>query len=269
MFLQGLAVPQGVIGWFGRFLAERGWGVLSFDYRGVGKSCNEGSEEHITLDDWVNLDLPAAAAAVRRRCNPRFLAVFAHSLGGQLLGQSPIGTQIDGALLLAAQCGIPRLFHGRGWLSVRYAYTLFPLLIHLIGRLPVSRFTFPQRCPAGAILQWVKWGRTGTFTDIEDRNLEAHFAHVRIPLTAITIADDPYAPPAAVDVLTRMYVNASIQRRTLHPSTYGVDRIGHFGFFDRRMPEKLWMAAEEMLRELERVHMETCMNDFKPHHQKS
>ncbi|HEY8459984.1 MAG TPA: alpha/beta fold hydrolase, partial [Blastocatellia bacterium] len=125
VFIPALAAPQEYLHFFAGYMAGRGWGALTFDYRSVGSSRNAerdaGVDSSVTLDDWANFDLPAAVAEARRRANPKFLAVIAHSIGGQLFGQSPIRHNVDGALLIAAQRGIPRFYKGVGRLRIEYA----------------------------------------------------------------------------------------------------------------------------------------------------
>lgn len=252
IFIPALAAPQEYLHFFASHLAKRGWGVLTFDYRSAGGSRNGAADASATLDDWAKLDLPAAVAEVKRRANPNFLAAMAHSIGGQLFGQSPIRHEVKGALFLAAQRGIPKLYTGIGRLRVEYAYTLFPLLIRLLGRLPVSAVTLPDACSGQAVRQWVRWGRSGVFTENNGANVEPRFAEYRGALTAVTIADDEYyAPAAAVEALTRLYQSAAVRRETLSPQEYGRERIGHFGFFHRQAPRELWDRAETWLREME------------------
>lgn len=255
VFVPALAAPQEYCRFFAAFLAKRGWGVLTFDYRSVGASKDSdkgsGADESATLDDWARLDITAAVSEARRRAAPQFLAVFAHSIGGQLLGQSPARKEVDAALLIAAQRGIPRLFKGRGHLRVQYAYAVFTLLIRSLGYLPVSKLTLPERCSSQALLQWIKWGRTGVFTDAEGVNVEPGFADFRGPLTAVSVADDDYAPPAAVEALTALYTNSPTRRETIDPQKYGRPAIGHFGFFHPRAPRALWADVESWLRRLE------------------
>jgi predicted alpha/beta hydrolase len=253
VFIPALAAPQEYLHFFASYLAQRGWGVLTFDYRSAGSSLNAESDSSATLDDWANLDLPAAVAEARRRANPKFLAAVAHSIGGQLLGQSPIRRDVNGALFIAAQRGIPKFYKGAARLRIEYAYGVFPTLIRLFGRLPVSSLTLPAACSGRAVSQWVRWGRSGVFTDSGGADVESRFDDYRGPLTAVTVDDDEhYAPVEAVEALTRMYRNAEIRREIIRPQDYGVEKIGHFGFFYRRAPRELWDQAETWLREMEK-----------------
>lgn len=252
VFVPALAAPQEYLNFFASFLAQRGWGVLTFDYRSVGGSRDGASDSTVTLDDWVNFDLPAAVAEVKRLANPKFLAAIAHSIGGQLIGQSPIRLDVDGALLISSQRGIPKLYKGVGRFRIEYAYAVFPLLIGLLGRLPVSSYTFPTECSGRAVKQWIKWGRSGVFTESGGANVEPRFAEFARPLTAVTIADDElYAPAEAVEALTRVYKSADVRREVIRPQDYEMETVGHFGFFHRHASRKLWETAETWLRDLE------------------
>ncbi len=130
--------------------------------------------------------------------------------------------------------------------------TLFPLLIRA-GSLPVSRFTLPEHCSGAALLQWVRWGRTGVFTNERGENVESRYGRFTGPLTAVTVSDDEdFAPAPAVEALTRLYTGARLRRETLHPADFGLPRLQHFGFFHPRAPKALWENAETWLTELDR-----------------
>lgn len=253
VFLPGIAAPQEYLYFYASYLAQRGWGALTFDYRSVGASRDAATDSSVTLDDWVDLDLPAAVSEVKRRANPKYLAAIAHSIGGQLFGQSPIRHDVNSALFIAAQRGIPKLYKGIGRVRIEYAYAVFPILIRLFGRLPVSPVTMTDACSAWVVRQWIRWGRSGVFTDSSGANVESRFVDYRGPLTAVAIADDDYyAPVEAVEALTRMYQNADLRREIARPQDYGVETIGHSGFFHRQAPRELWEQGETWLREMAR-----------------
>lgn len=253
IFIPALAAPQIYLRCLAAYLAERGWGVLTFDYRGIGASRNPQLDSTVTLDDWINLDIPAAVSEIKNRTGTKFLGAIAHSIGGQLFGQSIACKDVDGALFVSAQRGIPKLFKNTARLRIQYAYTIFPILINFFGYLPISKFTLPQHCPNQILLQWIKWGQSGEFTDINGVNVESRFGEYTNPLTTITIYDDEdYASAASVEALARLYVSATVNRQIILPQDYGLDKIGHFGFFHRRAPQKLWAKVEEWLNELKR-----------------
>ncbi|MEH2395692.1 MAG: hypothetical protein V7K21_29930 [Nostoc sp.] len=255
VFIPAFAAPQAYLHCFAGYLAQQGWGVMTFDYRGIGASKDDQLDSFVTLDDWVNLDIPAAILEVKRRTRTRFLGAITHSVGGQLLGQSPACQSIDGALFISSQRVIPKLFEGISRLRIHYAYMVFPILIRIFGYLPISKFTLPQPCPSKALLQCMRWGRSGIFTDINGTNVEDRFADYKSPLIMLTISDDyDYASVAAVEALASLYVGATVRHEVINPLDYGLERIGHFGFFHRRAPQKLWFQVEGWLKQLVSEH---------------
>jgi predicted alpha/beta hydrolase len=245
----GIAAPQRYLRYFAAGLAQRGWGVMTLDYRGVGESHAAADFRAITADHWAALDLPAAVDRMRALTGARRLGVVAHSLGGQLFGMSPAASRVDGAVFLAAQRGIPRFFRGAARLRLEYAYRAFPILARAFGAIPTSRVTFPDPCPPRAVLQWIRWGRTGVFTDAQGQSVEARFADFQGELVSAHVEDDlGFAPPAAVDALAALYTRAKLARRALGPAEFGLERLGHFGPFRPRAPASLWDRIDGWLR---------------------
>jgi predicted alpha/beta hydrolase len=251
VFLPAMGAPQGYASALASWLATRGWGAVTFDYRGIGASWLREDYRAITVDDWIHRDLPAVILAIRRLTGCRFLGVIAHSVGGQIFGQSPACANVDGAVFLGAQHGVPRFFRGRGRARIEYAYRVFPVVVRLLGHVPTSSITFPDRVPPRALIQWIRWGREGVFRDAGGRDTGMDFGRYTGRLVAARVADDAqYAPEAAVEALTRLYKSASLSRVVLHPKEFGVERVGHFGLFSRRAPRLLWSRIESWLREM-------------------
>src|SRR5580704_6377402 len=71
---------QSAFRWVGPMFRDRGWRVVTFDFRGHGKSpCSTYG-----YDDFVQRDLPAVIACARMRSRDRPVALVGHSLGGHV-----------------------------------------------------------------------------------------------------------------------------------------------------------------------------------------
>ena len=268
LLLPAIGTTQRYQRWLAGDLARRGWGVMTFDYRGVGASQAGPTSAPITADDWFDADIPAAVETLRLRTQADFVGVLAHSLGGQLFGLSLASRRVDGALLVAAQRGIPRLYTGKARLRLEYAYRMFSTLIRLRGELPVSRATFPEYCPPEVVRQWIRWGQEGVFRDVEGENLEERFMRFEGPLVSVRVEDDrDDAPEAAVEALERLFISARLRRESLRPKDFGVQRIGHFGAFSPRAPDALRARLDGWLRWLEmaaRRREDRAMGELSP-----
>lgn len=55
--------------------------------------------------------------------------------------------------------------------------------------------------------------------------------------TTISIADDKWSTTASVDATSAAYPN--VERRHISPSNYGLNQLGHFGYF-RKGSDSIW-----------------------------
>src|SRR6266550_1590171 len=82
---------------FAGYLAERGFTVLTFDYRGIGRSlAGKVSQVVARMRDWALLD----AAAAFRFLPQSPVLIVGHSFGGQALGLLPEPERIAAALVV-------------------------------------------------------------------------------------------------------------------------------------------------------------------------
>jgi len=156
LVMPATGVPQSYYAKYAAYLAERGFMVLTFDYRGIGRSRNgDIRASSARMRDWVLLD---AAAAARHLGGE--IAVVGHSFGGQALGLLPEPGRIAAALLVGAQSGYWRHWPalGRVWMWPTTHIDL-PAVAKLLGYFPGSRVGFGEDLPPGVALEWASWCR--------------------------------------------------------------------------------------------------------------
>ncbi len=241
-------VKQGYYAKFAGFLAERGFTVLTYDYRGIGSSRPRPLRGfHARMRDWALSDAPAALDFLERVApGARFMAV-GHSFGGQTLGLVPRPERIAAALLVASQSGYWRNWPplGRSWMWLA-THVVLPFGPRLLGYFPSSVLGFGEDLPAGVAVEWASWCRHPHYVV---GALGAHdaYASFRAPLRAYAVADDRFAPPRAVEALLKLYPSARGEVRSVAPRDVGADAIGHFGFFRERFRDTLWREAADWL----------------------
>lgn len=223
---------------FARYLVQRGFSVLTLDYRGVGGSRPPGNLRgfQARMQDWGTHDLDAALAWVVDNAKPRRLLVVGHSVGGQLLGLADHADLVDAAAFVGSQSGYwghwplgTRLGIGALW------FALIPGLSPLLGRFPSSSLGLGEDLPRGVAEQWARWGRDPDYLLRGDAKRREQFAHLRLPLLMVSIDGDFYAPHDAVDALAGFYAGARVRRVRL-PRT---PTTGHFTVF-RPGAEAVW-----------------------------
>jgi predicted alpha/beta hydrolase len=111
MINSATAVPRRIYRGFATYLAERGFAVLTYDYRGVAGSRPESLVGFpARMRDWAALDVTAALEHARARWPDLPLAAVGHLFGGQAIGLLPNNDMISRTLMIAAQAGYWRLF---------------------------------------------------------------------------------------------------------------------------------------------------------------
>jgi predicted alpha/beta hydrolase len=244
LIMPATGVPQSYYAKYAAYLAERGFTVLTFDYRGIGRSRNgDVRASKARMRDWALLD----ARAAWRFLGTHPILVVGHSFGGQALGLLPEPGRIAAALLVGSQSGYWRNWPLRGRLWMWPAtHIALPAVAKLLGYFPGSRLGFGEDLPPGVALEWASWCRQPQYL-VGALGVHAGYARVRAPLRAYAISDDPFAPLPAVEALAVLYPNARWQTRRLAPRELGVKDIGHFGFFRERFRDSLWRETADWL----------------------
>jgi len=245
-----MGVRQDFYAPFARFLAEQGLNVLTFDYRGVGRS---GGDRVATIDtdviDWARKDLAAMIAEARNASPQLPLALVGHSLGGQVFALADGHESLRAVLTATAGVGDYRLQRGMA-LRVRLLWwVMVPLLTPLFGYFPGKKLRMIGDLPRGVAWQWRRWCLHPDYLVSEGEWAREALAKTRVPLLAYSFEDDVYIGRRAVAHLNSFLVNARVEHRHVDPARIGADAIGHFGFFSERRRDDLWRDAVQWLRE--------------------
>jgi len=244
LILPATGVPQGYYAKFAAWLAGHGFQVLTFDYRGIGKSL-QGDVRAVNarMRDWALLDAAAAMASL----NSSSIRIVGHSFGGQALGLLPTPERISAALVVGSQSGYwknwPPLARAWMWPTMHFA---IPGVTRLLGYFPSSRFGFGEDLPKGVAIEWASWCRNPTYL-VGALRVEGAYARFTAPLRAYAFSDDPFGPLGAVKKLLELYPGSPTEVRHLKPADLGVSKIGHFGFFREQFRDTLWCEARDWL----------------------
>ena len=220
--------------------------VITFDYRGIGQS-QKAADHKTDLTAWGARDLDAIISWCEH-AYPRSKLVFVgHSVGGQLLPFADRAVKIQAAFLVAAQSGYWRHWRGPWRYRVLTGWYAMPIVARAFGKLPYQFLGGGVDVPKGVALQWARWGRHRDYMLSQPHlRIRERFASLTIPMSIVSIKDDPMAPERSVDVLADYYSMAKIDRVIIDPADVG-HPIGHFGFF-RSKNQDLWKAVCDYLR---------------------
>lgn len=229
---------------FAEYLASRGFNVVTWDWRGIGENRPRTLRGFpASMSDWATKDLPAVIDwAVHRYGDP--IVVVGHSFGGQSLGLADRAGLFEKVLLVATQSG----YWGHWPVPDRYffraALGVLPALAHLFGYLPARAAGQGENLPKNVALEWFGWCRSPQYLGEWDGHHE-----ITAPVYSIGPSDDGYAPEAARRWLLDRYGGAEKIFVTVDPQAHGISKLGHFGFFRKRLAAPLWVEPVEWLRD--------------------
>lgn len=247
-----MGVRQSFYEAFARWMAQQGFRVTTFDYRGHGDSLH-GAMRDVNADlfDWAQ-DYEAVISAAKAALPMQPLYLLGHSLGAQLPGLLRKPGQVDGLLSVAAGSGYWRDNAPKLRRVVPYFWwVLVPLATRLCGYFPGRALKKVGDLPAGVILQWRRWCLHPTYSvGAEGAAVAQSYGAVRFPVLALSMADDELMTLRGTHNLVNLYANTERRVESISPAELKVRRIGHFGFFRDQFRQSLWPRAVAALAQL-------------------
>ena len=236
---------------FAEWLATQGFGVMTFDYRGIGASLGAPSfrESKARKQDWGTHDMPAALDYLVDRFPDMPVHLVGHSAGGQLVGLMPNHRHLSSVVTISSSSG----YIGNMGLKQRLFATIFlkiyfPLLAIVLGYVPARWLGWGEDLPKNIALQWADWcTKPGYVENAFGKDVTQHFYDkIDVPILWLTATDDPIATPANVDDMLRLLKSAPVTRHRLDPADFALQQIGHADFF-RRRNAKLWPIVTDWM----------------------
>jgi predicted alpha/beta hydrolase len=227
---------------FAEYASGRGFSVLTFDYRGIGRSRPANLKGlEVDLLDWGRRDLAAAFDAMKDDGVPLF--GVGHSIGGHAFGLAPNHRDVAKFYTFGTGTGwygwMPPYDRARVWLMWKL---VLPLLTAWKGYAPWSILGMGDDLPLGVYRKFSRWCCLPRhfFDDPAMNGIEKKYAEVRTPIVAANALDDTLSLPRSRDAFMFAYCNAPVTRLDLDPRPLG--GIGHLGYF-RQHAEPLWRDA--------------------------
>jgi predicted alpha/beta hydrolase len=237
-------VKQEYYGKFAAHLAASGFAVLTFDYRGIGRSRPARLRGFkANMRDWAEKDIGGALDYLARATYGARIIGLGHSFGGQAFGVVPGNERYVAAMTVGAQSGYWKHWRGAGRLGMwLVTHLLLPSVSRLLGYFPSRRFGQGEDLPAGVAIEWASWCRHPGYI-VGALGAQEAYAGFSAPVCAYSITDDRYAPLKAVEAFLDFYPNSVRKLERVDPAQHGEAPIGHFGFFRERFKDTLWKEA--------------------------
>lgn len=226
------------------FLAEHGFDVLTYDYRGIGLSRPQQLRGcKYRWRDWGEKDFEAALGFMKQSASDGPVMVIGHSIGGFLPGLAKNCGDIDRMLTMGAQYAWWGDYAADRRLNLLLKWHLaMPLATALCGYFPGRKLGWLEDLPSGVAHEWsFRRKRFELSHPPQDRQkVLSRMASCRAPILAVAVSDDELGTVNAIRRTLAYYSQAPRTAVLLHPHDYGRKQIGHFNLFHDSHTDGFW-----------------------------
>ncbi|HVT36781.1 MAG TPA: alpha/beta fold hydrolase [Nevskiaceae bacterium] len=220
--------------------AAAGAHVVVPDLRGIGASSLRASRQvNFGYRELVELDCPAAVAAVRAHFPHSPIYLLGHSLGGQVsaLYAAREPQAVKGLIFVASG----NVWY-RGWRFPQNAsFLLFTqaagFIAQTLGYFPGRKLGFGGTEARWLMRDWARTARDGRYRlGGSSFDYEAALAHLQLPLLGIGFAHDHFAPHRAAENLLHKMKAARLTHLKLTAAETEGRKLDHFSWVKQPQP---------------------------------
>lgn len=237
---------------FAEYLAANGYGVLTFDNRGIGGSLQgHVKDSDASLQCWGEKDMPAALETLKRSFPDSKYHLVGHSAGGQLIGLMPNAKELSSVFNYACSSG--RLFNMTfiNQIKAHFFMNFFiPVNNLLFGHTKSQWVGMGEPLPKHAARQWQKWcnGKGYVKTAFGKTVHEHWYDELAMPSLWVNAEDDYIANKKNVIDMISVFKKMPAKSMTLVAKKHDLKEIGHMKFFSRKS-NVLWPYALDWLNQ--------------------
>ena len=237
---------------FASFLAKNGYGVITFDNRGIGESKN-GSINGVnaSLVNWGKLDMTAVFKTLKSQFRNTTYHLIGHSAGGQLIGLMENAGELQSVFNYGSSSGSLKFTNYPFKIKAMFFFNCFiPISNLFFGRTNSHWFGMGEPLPKLVSSQWRRWCNGNGYVEEEfGKSIQSHlYNHLILPSLWVRSNDDEMATIGNVKDMIRVYSLSQARIITINPEDFGYREIGHMKFFSSKKM-KLWDFALKWLNE--------------------
>ncbi len=241
---------------FATYLAESGFGVLTFDNEGIGESLSTDLAKcSASLISWGRHDMPAVLDALQDEFPNASYHLIGHSAGGQLIGLMPNYTAISSVFNVACSSGrIKNMSMPHKLKAMWFMDVFIPATNLALGYTPADKVGMGQPLPRDVARQWREWcNGAGYIKTAFGKSIHTHFYdELSMPALWLGFSDDHIATSENMDDMIRVFTKMPVEKRFLDPEDFGLNHIGHMLYFSSKTNIKapqLWQMAVTWLHD--------------------
>lgn len=235
-------------GAFATFLCEQGFGVITFDNRGIGESVDGAvSKSSASLIKWGEQDMPAVLDALKMHFPQVPYFLVGHSAGGQLLGLMHNVHDLTAFCNFGSSSGSLRNMRKSYLIKAHFFMNVFiPISNLLFGHTKSHWVGMGEPLPKHVARQWQRWcnGEGYVKTAFGKEVANHQYDHISMPSKWLLATDDDIANITNVHDMISVFPKMNAEVEQLSPRDHDVVTIGHMKFFSRTC-KHLWPKVSD------------------------
>lgn len=231
---------------FATYLVNNGYGVITFDNRGIGASRNGNINAiNASLINWGRLDMSAVYNTLKLTFPNTKYHLVGHSAGGQLVGLMSNGSELSSIVNFASSSGSLKNMKYPFKISASFFLNVFiPINNLLFGKTNSQWVGMGEPLPKNVGKQWTKWCNGSGYVKVDfNKAIQEHsYNALTFPSLWMHATDDGIANYQNVKEMADVYLNSDVEILTFNPKELGYKDIGHMKFFSSKRKD-LWKHA--------------------------
>ena len=243
-------VKQQIYFSFAKYLAEKGFTVITYDYRGIGESKPKQMRGFkASMRIWGTIDFKTLTDFIQNEYPDYTKFCLAHSVGALVLGMNEYSRNFEKFIFVGTQDAYI------GNLAFTVAVTALlgfgiavPVMTNFFGYFPAHRFGLGESLPKGVAFDWQTLILNKKSTSRLYEKIEGNYATQLTQETYIIHAeDDTWVTQKGMNnLLKNVYPNLKTTYREIKISESEKGEIGHVNFF-RSYNKNLWKMVLDQL----------------------
>lgn len=243
-------VKQQIYFSFAKYLAEKGFTVITYDYRGIGESKPKKMNGFkASMRIWGTVDFKTVTNFIKKEYAGFDKFCLGHSVGALILGMNADSKIFKKFIFVATQDA----YLGNLNFKVAVAGLLgfgiaLPIMTHFLGYFPANRFGLGESLPKGVAFDWQTLILNKKSTKRLYETNEADFSkNLYQPTFIIHAEDDSWVTQKGMrNLMKTTYPHLKTTYREVKISESDKSEIGHVNFF-RSFNRGLWKIVLEQL----------------------
>ena len=243
-------VKQQIYFSFAKYLRQKGYTVITYDYRGIGESKpKEMSGFKASMRIWGTIDFKTVTDFIKKEYPGEIKFCLGHSVGALILGMNEDSQIFRKFIFVATQYAYLGNLNfkvaAEGLLGFGIA---LPIMTHFLGYFPANRFGLGESLPKGVAFDWqtliLNKKSTSKLYEINETDFSKTLQQHAFIIHA---EDDSWVTQKGMrNLMKTTYPNLKTTYREVKISESEKGEIGHINFF-RSFNEPLWKIVFDQL----------------------